>query len=182
MSIGSDDSLVCYWDINASGGSSAKGAGLKPLMVFSGHAEGVDDVAWSLQESTFASCGEDKLLMLWDTRDKDRTKAKTVMKGHTAEVFSISWNPFNEYLLASGSGDKTVGFWDVRKPTEMLHSLQSHVNQVSKVEWSPFNEVCLIYAIFAWRSSFFFLSSFSFSILSFDGIVDVDNSLICVFF
>jgi transducin (beta)-like 1 len=37
----------------------------------------------------------------------------TVLYGHTAEVFAISWSPTQEHLLASGSGDATARIWAI---------------------------------------------------------------------
>ncbi|KAF6003591.1 Transducin (beta)-like 1 X-linked receptor 1 [Cyanidiococcus yangmingshanensis] len=61
----------------------------------------------------------------------------TVLYGHTAEVFAIAWNPTQEHLLASGSGDATARIWAipsgpsgrtaVAPPLELRHqSLDEH--------------------------------------------------------
>ena len=59
---------------------------------------------------------------------------------HDAEINSIHFNPFNEYLFLTGSSDTTVGLWDMRNLSKKLKSLESHNGEVFKVEWSPHNE------------------------------------------
>ena len=33
---------------------------------------------------------------------------------HMSEVNCLSFNPYSEYILATGSADKTVALWDLR--------------------------------------------------------------------
>ncbi len=62
------------------------------------------------------------------------------MQGHKAEVNSISFSPFNEFTLLTGSSDKTVALWDSRKMSQRLHSFESHTDEVFTVQWAPFSE------------------------------------------
>ena len=39
---------------------------------------------------------------------------------------SLAWSPRDEYLLASGSQDNRVVFWDIRKATGPLLDLDQH--------------------------------------------------------
>ena len=46
---------------------------------------------------------------------------------------AISFNPFNDYLLATGSADKKVNLWDVRQCQKPIHSLEGHTDEVFQV-------------------------------------------------
>jgi WD40 repeat protein len=51
--------------------------------------------------------GDDKLVLVWDHRAKEKNRSSHRIEGHKAEVNSVAFNPFNEFLLATGSADKT---------------------------------------------------------------------------
>jgi WD40 repeat protein len=85
----------------------------------------------------------------------DPTTPKVSVSAHTAEVNAISFNPFNEFLLATGSllflplemflllifihsslpgsADKSVGLWDLRNPNKPIYSLLGHTDEIFQV-------------------------------------------------
>uniref|UniRef100_A0A5S6Q5W0 WD_REPEATS_REGION domain-containing protein n=1 Tax=Trichuris muris TaxID=70415 RepID=A0A5S6Q5W0_TRIMR len=138
---GSDDSVICLWDVNA---STMEREALQPTTMYTGHASIVEDVAWHvLHESIFGSVGDDRNLLIWDTRSKEVKKPTHVVLAHEAEVNCLSFNPFSEYILATGSADKTVALWDLRNLKLKLHTFESHTDEVFQVQWSPHNETIL---------------------------------------
>eukprot|EP00112_Aurelia_sp_Birch-Aquarium-sp1_P001549 Seg1167.5 transcript_id=Seg1167.5/GoldUCD/mRNA.D3Y31 product="putative histone-binding protein Caf1" protein_id=Seg1167.5/GoldUCD/D3Y31 len=56
------------------------------------------------------------------------------LKGHSKE---------GEFILATGSADKTVALWDLRNLKLKLHSFESHKDEIFQVQWSPHNETIL---------------------------------------
>ena len=71
----------------------------------------MQDVAWHLlHESLFGSVADDQKLMIWDTRANNTNKPSHTVDAHTAEVNCLSFNPYSEFILATGSADK-VGFF-----------------------------------------------------------------------
>lgn len=42
----------------------------------------------------------------WDTRSPNPNKASHTVDAHTAEVNCLSFNPYSEFILATGSADK----------------------------------------------------------------------------
>lgn len=42
----------------------------------------------------------------WDTRSNNTSKASHSVDAHTAEVNCLSFNPYSEFILATGSADK----------------------------------------------------------------------------
>ncbi len=132
--------------------------------IFTGHTAVVEDVAWHLlHESLFGSVADDQKLMIWDTRSATHSKPSHTVDAHSAEVNCLSFNPYSEFILASGSADKTVALWDLRNLKLKLHSFESHKDEIFQVfaisvpgfavyltfflsfqvQWSPHNETIL---------------------------------------
>ena len=67
-------------------------------------------MSWHLlHESLFGSVADDQKLMIWDTRSSNTGKPSHAIDAHTAEVNCLSFNPYSEYILATGSADKVYG-------------------------------------------------------------------------
>lgn len=132
--------------------------------MFTGHTAVVEDVAWHLlHESLFGSVADDQKLMIWDTRSNNTSRPSHTVDAHTAEVNCLSFNPYSEFILATGSADKvctikdnwvskdtqrsyllqTVALWDLRNLKLKLHSFESHKDEIFQVQWSPHNETIL---------------------------------------
>ena len=170
---GSDDKKVCLWDI-----SKCTTSECEALSTFSGHTSVVEDVQFHCHNpDMFGSCGDDKMLKLWDMRDSTKAINSIQVSGpaelllvsssgssssnssgpssaltmggasqaHDAFVNCLSFNPNSEYLVVTGSEDKTVALWDLRKldAKTRLHTFETHTDEVFCVEWSPFNETIL---------------------------------------
>ncbi|VEL31318.1 unnamed protein product [Protopolystoma xenopodis] len=102
----SDDQTICLWDIS---GMTLDGHELDALAVFTGHHSVVEDVSWHLLHGTvFGSVADDNKLMIWDTRSQNRNKAQHQVDAHTAEVNCLAFNPFSEFIIATGSADKVL--------------------------------------------------------------------------
>ncbi|KAI4456084.1 wd40 repeat family [Holotrichia oblita] len=137
----SDDHTICLWDINATPKDNRI---IDAKTIFTGHTAVVEDVAWHLlHESLFGSVADDQKLMIWDTRCNNTSKPSHTVDAHTAEVNCLSFNPYSEFILATGSADKTVALWDLRNLKLKLHSFESHKDEIFQVQWSPHNETIL---------------------------------------
>ncbi|KAG4966974.1 hypothetical protein AAZX31_12G031900 [Glycine max] len=134
---GSHDHKVCLWDVP--GASQEKV--LDALHIYEGHENVVEDVSWNLKdENMFGSSGDDCKLIIWDLRTN---KAQQSVKPHEKEVNFLSFNPYNEWILATASSDTDVGLFDTRKLAVPLHILSSHTDEVFQVEWDPNHETVL---------------------------------------
>jgi len=142
---GAEDGKVCLWDVNTRAMSGGGKKTLEPVMVFSGHADVVEDVAWHCRDAhLFGSVGDDRKIMLWDSRRSgEEGVVKVVTEAHDGDINSIAFNPVNEFLFATGSADKTVALWDVRNLKSKMQKLSGHNDQVFQVAWAPFNESIL---------------------------------------
>jgi histone-binding protein RBBP4 len=135
---GSDDATVCMWDL------SEAGAEVQALQIHKGHTSVVEDVDWSHHHGhVFGSVGDDKQLLIWDARDATGNPMKTVADAHSSDINCISFNPANEFLLATGSTDATVALWDMRNMKQKMHSFEGHKGGVYSLSWAPFSETVL---------------------------------------
>jgi len=136
----SDDQTICMWDIE---GNSATANELDAKTIFKGHTGIVEDVQWHcLHDSLFGSASDDCTAMIWDTRVNSATPRHTI-KAHSAEVNCLSFNPYSEFTLATGSADTTVALWDLRNLKLKLHSFESHTDEIFQVQWSPHHEAVM---------------------------------------
>ena len=119
--------------------STSLAAGTRTIQAarkFSGHTAVVEDVAWHRHSPhIFASCGDDRLVALWDVRDASNTTPRLripagAASGHKDDVMSLSFNPYQEFLLLTGSVDKTVKLWDTRNLAKALHTFAAHADEV----------------------------------------------------
>lgn len=138
---GSDDAVICAWDVSQGTKTSHI---LEAKATYTGHTSVVEDCQFHLHhKELFGSVGDDAKLMIWDQRDSRTDKAKHVVDAHSKEINCLSFSPYSEYLLATGSADKTVALWDMRSLKTKLHSLEGHSEEVYQVVWSPHNETVL---------------------------------------
>ncbi|KAI8889010.1 WD40 repeat-like protein [Backusella circina FSU 941] len=135
------DSKICHWDIN---GTTMENKELEPVRIYSAHTTGVEDVAWhSRFQDIFASVGDDARLMIWDSRSESTDKPIHNIQAHEAEVNCVSFAPNSEWVLATGSGDKTAALWDLRNLKSPIHSLKAHQSEILQLSWSPHHESVL---------------------------------------
>lgn len=114
----------------------------------------MEDIQWSPTEDTvFASCGVDRSVRIWDTRERGRPML-TAAGAHDSDVNVISWNRGVTYMLASGADDGCIRIWDLRtfasgggagegagaaaaSPAHVAQFLY-HRSHVTSVEWCPY--------------------------------------------
>ncbi|KAH6928166.1 hypothetical protein HPB50_012356 [Hyalomma asiaticum] len=153
----SDDHTICLWDINA---TPKENKVVDAKTIFTGHTAVVEVVNWDMCVFSFELmffCGamlyvscvflciltKPCALFSWDTRSNNTNKPSHTVDAHTAEVNCLSFNPYSEFILATGSADKTVALWDLRNLKLKLHSFESHKDEIFQVQWSPHNETIL---------------------------------------
>mmetsp|Transcript_5612 Transcript_5612/g.9821 ORF Transcript_5612/g.9821 Transcript_5612/m.9821 type:complete len:433 (+) Transcript_5612:64-1362(+) len=131
---GSDDNVVCVWDLAGSPGEEVQARDL-----LRGHAAAVEDVAaHGLSPHLLGSVGDDARLCVWDLRANDRTRpSQAVDQAHGADANCLAFNPLNEHLLLTGGADKLVHLWDLRNLRRRLHAFEGHADEVLQVGWHP---------------------------------------------
>ena len=117
---GSDDKNLCLWNVETVIGkgvaSNQPGTQIPAMTTFRGHTDVVEDVDWHRKDPNMVgSVSDDATIRLWDVR-KSSTEAQVqiVSDAHDDDINCIAFNPVKEFLLATGSADKTVAIWDMR--------------------------------------------------------------------
>ncbi|KAK3828945.1 MAG: hypothetical protein J3Q66DRAFT_376682 [Benniella sp.] len=137
----SEDTTVCHWDILS---TTKDKKVLEAYRIYRGHTAVVEDVAWhNIHDSLFASVGDDQRMLIWDTRSASSEKPAHNIHAHAAEVNCVAFSPSSEFIVATGSGDRTVGLWDIRTLKSKLHTFESHQDEILQLAWSPHNETIL---------------------------------------
>ncbi|GJT88970.1 WD40 repeat-containing protein MSI1 [Tanacetum coccineum] len=114
------------------------------------HQGSVNDVSWHWKlDCLSASCGDDGYLHISDYR-MESGPVQSLM-AHPRGINSLSFNPLNESLVATGSTDKTLKVFDMRNLTSELYTLKYHTtnrllvlnydrDEVVQIEWNPHNK------------------------------------------
>jgi WD40 repeat protein len=102
------------------------------LLIYTGHFDEVNAVAWSPDGSQLASASSDKTIHIWDAMTGQHLFTHT---GHTDKVTSVAWLP-DGLRLASGSSDNTMQVWNLRTG-QQLFCYREHTEPVFALARSP---------------------------------------------
>ncbi|KAK0481492.1 WD40 repeat-like protein [Armillaria novae-zelandiae] len=130
---------------------------IQPTAVYKGHTSVVGDVDWhATKETVFASVGDDKMLMLWDTRtpseptNKIQAHDREILALIRTDVLHLAWSPHSPTIFASASSDRRINIWDLsligseQSPDdqedgapELLFIHGGHTSRPSDFCWAP---------------------------------------------
>ena len=133
LASGSDDNLICIWDINQSNSVSKTHLPLKKTY---GHSGAIEDLSWNyFSPNEYVTVGDDKRIKLWDIRQE---KAVCCVEGHVAEIMAVDTSPFDQNLLLTGSADGSIAVWDIRSmdKNNKIMSFRHRKDEVSHVKFS----------------------------------------------
>jgi histone-binding protein RBBP4 len=145
LATGANDAAVCIWDASKLPGQKRDAAGVgraAPVRALiaaqGGHTAGVMDLSWShMDEHLLATCGEDKQLLVWDTRAY--SVAHRVENAHEADVNSVAMARKTAHVLATGGEEGIVKVWDLRNLNAPTSELQRHTGSILSIAWNPLN-------------------------------------------
>lgn len=97
------------------------------------HAVAVNEAKFHKKHpELFALASEDSTVSLWDLRRPKKTPL-FILGAHKEEIFSLDWNPSNEFIFLTGAADGLISLWDVRNMTSAVHSFEGHQDKCTKV-------------------------------------------------
>lgn len=136
----SDRSIRLYNPSRASSTSSSNliaGAAPKPaqlIQTYSAHGYEVLAVSVAADNATFASCGGDRAVFLWDVATAKTLRRFAGNNGHTSRINDVCFAGAGDSVLISGSLDTTVRIWDVKsnsqKPIMILNEARDSISCV----------------------------------------------------
>ena len=127
----SDGHTICLWDISA---APKEGKVVGANTIFTGHRAVVEDASWHLlHEPLFGSVADNQKLMIWDTCSNNTSKPSCSVDVGIA-VNCLSFNSYSEFMIATGTADKTVALWDMRNLKLKLHSFESYEGEIFQVQ------------------------------------------------
>lgn len=101
-------------------------------MTLHGHANWVDDIAWSPDARRVVTGSADGTARVWDTTTGEQL---AVLDAHEARVAGVAWSP-DGFMIATASYDRTVRLWAGRTYTE-IGVIGVHRGPVVSVAWTP---------------------------------------------
>ena len=128
---GGDDRRVCLWNphrevVDESSSVTA------PIKEYSAHNQRVLDVAIAADNASFASCGGDRTVFVWDVMSGRVTKR---LVGHDQRVNAVRYNSDCSVLLTA-SYDRTIRCWDLRsnnnsRPIQVLKGAADSISSLA---------------------------------------------------
>ena len=123
---GGDDRRVLLWNPYKEPSDE-----IAPIKEYAIHSKQVLDVAVAHDNASFASCGGDKTVFVWDV-GSGRVLRRLV--GHDQRVNAVAYAGTDCSVLISASYDKTVRCWDCRsRNAAPIQVLADHADSVSSV-------------------------------------------------
>ena len=81
---------------------------------------------------------DDITMQIVDFREADYGKPALVARGgHSDAINALAFNPKSEFIVATASGDHTIGLWDLRNVKAKIHTLDGHNDAVTSISWHP---------------------------------------------
>ncbi|GJQ11870.1 hypothetical protein GpartN1_g3661.t1 [Galdieria partita] len=135
----SQDGSISLWDLREFGKSN-----IPLLNMCHSKSDPVRDASFSPHQPYWIGGGyESGNFLLWDIRRPDLYLFN--IRAHNGLVFSISWHPHNENIIATGGRDKIIRIWDLsqdERTTEAQGSLdvnKEHIRSAHLVDKGSFS-------------------------------------------
>ena len=115
------------------------------------HISTVNICRFSPNGKYLATGSDDNTVIIWVQKSRPATFGSTeekvswcnykILRGHSGDVYDLSWNPDSKYLI-SGSVDNYCMIWNIEK-AKCVNRFMDHEHFVQGVSWDPRNKYIL---------------------------------------
>ena len=115
------------------------------------HISTVNICRFSPNGKYLATGSDDNTVIIWAQKTRPATFGSTeekvcwsnhkILRGHSGDVYDLSWNPESKYLI-SGSVDNYCMIWNIEK-AKCVNRFMDHEHFVQGVSWDPRNKYIL---------------------------------------
>ena len=115
------------------------------------HISTVNICRFSPNGKYLATGSDDNTVIIWAQKSRPATFGSTeekvcwsnhkILRGHSGDVYDLSWNPESKYLI-SGSVDNYCMIWNIEK-AKCVNRFMDHEHFVQGVSWDPRNKYIL---------------------------------------
>jgi WD40 repeat protein len=125
LAIGDRNSNIHLWQIESA----------RLVKTLTGHEGPILDLDFSSDSKKLASASEDSQIILWDVNDKDATQS-ALLGGNVFPVTAIAFQPNSNHILASGSEDGLLTFWNTIKAEPIGLPITAHDGSINALSFS----------------------------------------------
>ncbi|PKS07874.1 hypothetical protein jhhlp_006482 [Lomentospora prolificans] len=104
-------------------------------------SHGLRSISWNPLGTLVATGSADKTLRVWNP-EKPNARFSTELKGHSAPIEKVAFNPVKDAELCSVSNDGIVKFWDVR--TKNCVNEVRGLGDSFTLAWAPGGETLIV--------------------------------------
>ena len=136
IATGGEDAKVMVWSVRDGFRTGART--LDPMCTYSHHSSIVNDVQFHpSMGNVVGSASDDLSWQMVDTRQYPQGAALANKRAHSDAINCLAFHPQHEWMLATGSADRTIGLWDMRNASKKMHAYQNHSDSVVGVQFHP---------------------------------------------